>query len=142
MKNINKILWFLAIIGFIIFTSLSGCIEESKEGTLPIKNQTIKETLIQNESSILNESIEIEEKPTIKEEKPIENKILKTEKEYREAIKLNPNFAATHNNLGLLLKNLNRFEEAEKEFRTAAKLYREQGNYEMANVVEENLKNL
>ena len=34
------------------------------------------------------------------------------EKEYREAIKINPNLAYAHNNLGILLKKLKRYEEA------------------------------
>ncbi|PIV27968.1 MAG: hypothetical protein COS36_03850, partial [Candidatus Altarchaeum sp. CG03_land_8_20_14_0_80_32_618] len=44
------------------------------------------------------------------------------EKEYREAIKINPKDADAHNNLGILLKNLKRYEEAEKEFREAIKI--------------------
>ena len=44
------------------------------------------------------------------------------EKEYREAIKINPNLAYAHNNLGILLHNLERYEETEKEFREAIKI--------------------
>jgi len=44
------------------------------------------------------------------------------EKEYREAIKINPNLAYAHNNLGILLQNLKRYEEAEKEYREAIKI--------------------
>ncbi|CEG12360.1 hypothetical protein MSIBF_A2190001 [groundwater metagenome] len=44
------------------------------------------------------------------------------EKEYREAIRLNPNYADAHNNLGNLLGDLKRFEEAEKEYREAIRL--------------------
>jgi len=44
------------------------------------------------------------------------------EKEYREAIKINPNFTLAHYNLGNLLKNSNQFEKAEKEFRKAIKI--------------------
>jgi|GEM_PF-2583064 len=44
------------------------------------------------------------------------------EKEYGEAIKINPNLAEAHNNLGLLLDDLNRYEEAEKEYREAIRI--------------------
>ncbi len=44
------------------------------------------------------------------------------EKEYREAIRLNPNLAEAHNGLGLLLYDLKRYEEAEKEYREALKI--------------------
>ncbi len=40
------------------------------------------------------------------------------EAEYREALRLNPNYAEAHNSLGILLgKDLERYEEAEAEFR-------------------------
>ncbi|MFN3528170.1 MAG: tetratricopeptide repeat protein, partial [Candidatus Altarchaeaceae archaeon] len=38
------------------------------------------------------------------------------EREYKEAIRINPNLAGAHNNLGNLLKILGRYEEAEKEY--------------------------
>jgi tetratricopeptide (TPR) repeat protein len=44
------------------------------------------------------------------------------EKEYREAIKINPNLAVAHYNLGVLLKDLQRYDEAEKEYREAIRL--------------------
>ncbi|OQX22666.1 MAG: hypothetical protein BWK75_00190 [Candidatus Altiarchaeales archaeon A3] len=44
------------------------------------------------------------------------------EKEYKEAIKINPNFATAHYNLESLLINLTRYEEAEEEFREAIKI--------------------
>ena len=44
------------------------------------------------------------------------------EKEYREAIKIDPNDAGAHYNLGILLKKLKRYEEAEKEYREAIKI--------------------
>ena len=45
-----------------------------------------------------------------------------TEKEYREAIRINPNYADAHSNLGILLSDLKRFEEAEKEYREAIRI--------------------
>ena len=50
------------------------------------------------------------------------NKFEEAEKEYREAIKINPDYADAHNNLGALLQNLKRYEEAEKEYREAIKI--------------------
>ena len=50
------------------------------------------------------------------------NKFEEAEKEYREAIKINPDYADAHNNLGALLQNLKRYEETEKEFREAIKI--------------------
>ena len=44
------------------------------------------------------------------------------EKEYRGAIRINPDFAEAHHNLGILLYNLKRFEEAEKEYREAIRI--------------------
>jgi len=44
------------------------------------------------------------------------------EKEYREAIRINPNFAGAHNNLGNLLANLQQYDEAEKEYREAIRI--------------------
>ena len=54
MKDINKALWFLAIIGFIILTALSCCIKENKIGKLPPENQSINETPIQNDEEFLD----------------------------------------------------------------------------------------
>jgi tetratricopeptide (TPR) repeat protein len=44
------------------------------------------------------------------------------EKEYREAIRINPEHAKAHYNLGLLLANLKRNNEAEKEYREAIRI--------------------
>ncbi|PKP57053.1 MAG: hypothetical protein CVT89_05130, partial [Candidatus Altiarchaeales archaeon HGW-Altiarchaeales-2] len=44
------------------------------------------------------------------------------EKEFREAIRINPNDAEAHNNLGNLLADLNRYEEAEKEYGEAIRI--------------------
>jgi Flp pilus assembly protein TadD len=44
------------------------------------------------------------------------------EKEYKEAIRINPNLAEVHNNLGNLLYKLKRFGEAEKEYKEAVRI--------------------
>ena len=44
------------------------------------------------------------------------------EKEYKEAIKINPNLAEVHYNLGVLLERLKRHDEAEKEYREVIKI--------------------
>jgi tetratricopeptide (TPR) repeat protein len=41
------------------------------------------------------------------------------EGEYRDAIRVDPNYAAAHYNLGVLLDDLKRYDEAEKEWRDA-----------------------
>jgi len=71
------------------------------------------------------------------------NKFSEAEKEYRKAIRINPNDADSHTKLGVLLYDyLNKHQEAENELITAARLYREQEDYEMANEIEEVLKDL
>jgi len=44
------------------------------------------------------------------------------EKEYREAIRIDPEYAIAHYNLGVLLKDLKRYKEAEKEWREAIRI--------------------
>jgi len=39
------------------------------------------------------------------------------EKEYKEAIKINPGYAEAHNNLGSLFDDLKRYDETEKEYK-------------------------
>ena len=57
------------------------------------------------------------------------NRYEEAEKEFGEAIRLNPNDdAEAHYNLGLLLQNLNRYEEAEKEYREAIRLNSDYAN--------------
>jgi len=43
-------------------------------------------------------------------------------KYFEKVIKINPNYADAHNNLGVLLSDLKRYEEAEKEFREAIRI--------------------
>lgn len=49
-------------------------------------------------------------------------RIDEAEKEYREVIRINPDNALAHNNLGILLANLKRFKEAEEEYREAIRI--------------------
>ena len=44
-------------------------------------------------------------------------KYKEAEREYRKAIKINPNYEDAHNGLGVLLYNLKKYEEAQTEFR-------------------------
>ncbi len=44
------------------------------------------------------------------------------EKEYREAIRIKPDYTVAHNNLGILLYDLKRYEDAEKEYREAIRI--------------------
>jgi len=55
----------------------------------------------------------------LSEQKGRENE---AEKDYREAIRINSDFAVGHYNLGVLLANLKRYEEAEKEYREAIRI--------------------
>ena len=64
------------------------------------------------------------------------------EKEYRAAIKINPGYAEAHANFGILLKELNRAEEAKSELKTAERLFIKQGDYRMAAGVRELLNGL
>ena len=45
-----------------------------------------------------------------------------SEREYRRAIEINPNYADAHNNLGILLAESGRYAEAEKEFRRSIEI--------------------
>ena len=66
----------------------------------------------------------------------------KTERELREAIRINPDDAEAHNNLGNLLENQGRYAEARTELEKAAELYEEQGQYDRAERVRELLNQL
>ena len=44
------------------------------------------------------------------------------EKEFKDAIKINPDYAIAHYNLGILLDDLKRYDEAEKEYRKAIRI--------------------
>ena len=44
------------------------------------------------------------------------------EREFRDAIKINPNLSETHYNLGLFFEHLNRYEEAAEEYREAVRI--------------------
>ena len=65
-----------------------------------------------------------------------------SEEEFRNVIKLKPDYAEAHYNLGNLLKDLNRFDEAEKEFEIAKELFAKQGREEDVKRVDELLEKL
>ena len=52
----------------------------------------------------------------------LNNDLAQAEKEYREAIKMNPDDIEAHNNLGGVLYDLKRYEEAEKECKEAIRI--------------------
>ena len=64
------------------------------------------------------------------------------EKVYREAISIDPNFAEAHNNLGKLLIDLNRTDEGNREAEIALKLFKQQGNRKMAEMLENVLRTI
>jgi tetratricopeptide (TPR) repeat protein len=71
------------------------------------------------------------------------------EKEYKEALQINPDYAEVHYSLGILLSDLenllmdlNRKDEAKKEFEIARDLFRKQGREEDAKSAEGFLKEL
>ncbi|MBN1762821.1 MAG: tetratricopeptide repeat protein, partial [Methanomicrobia archaeon] len=64
------------------------------------------------------------------------------ETEYKEAIRINPDYAEAHGNLGILYSQTKRVEEARKELETARRLFEEQGRAEDVKIAEELLKSL
>jgi tetratricopeptide (TPR) repeat protein len=50
------------------------------------------------------------------------NRYEEAEKEYKEALRINPDDALAHYNLGVLLYELKRYDEAEKEYREALRI--------------------
>ncbi|MDY6932052.1 MAG: tetratricopeptide repeat protein, partial [Halobacteriota archaeon] len=63
-------------------------------------------------------------------------------KEYGEAIRIDPDIAVAHGNLGILLSETERPEEAKKEFEIAKAFFAKQGRDEGVKRVEEFLKDL
>ena len=57
------------------------------------------------------------------------------EKEFREAIKLNPNVAEAHANLGILYLQQGKINDAQKELEIAHELFFDQGRFNDANNV-------
>ncbi|MDY6864549.1 MAG: tetratricopeptide repeat protein, partial [Halobacteriota archaeon] len=57
-------------------------------------------------------------------------------------IRIDPDSAEAHGNLGVLLHNLKRYEEAKEEYEIAKSLFAKQGRDEDVKVVEEFLKDL
>jgi len=65
-----------------------------------------------------------------------------TEKELREIIRANPNYAKAHYNLGFLNKDINKKDEAKREFLIARRLFEKQNRTENVKKVDELLDNL
>ncbi len=64
------------------------------------------------------------------------------EREYREAISINPDYAEAHGNLGILLAKLGRNKEARAEIEKAEELFEKQGRQEDAEKARGLLKKL
>ena len=62
-------------------------------------------------------------------------------KHYREAIRMDPDLAEAHTNLGVVFQTTDRLENAKKEFGTAKELFRSQGRDADVKKVEELLAN-
>jgi len=67
---------------------------------------------------------------------------LEAEKEYRTAIKINPDDAEVYANLGLLYIEMGKKEEAKKELQKAKELFKKQGREEDVIKIEDILKDL
>ncbi len=65
-----------------------------------------------------------------------------SEREYGEVIRIKPDFAEAHGNLGILFSYIGKKEEAKKELRTAKELFEEEGREEDVKKAEELLKSL
>ncbi|KAF5415702.1 MAG: hypothetical protein C5S49_05460 [Candidatus Methanogaster sp.] len=63
------------------------------------------------------------------------------EKEYREAIRIYPDYAKAHGNLGFLFRTTERPDEAKNEFEIAKELFEKQGREADVKKVEELLAN-
>ncbi|RCV63795.1 hypothetical protein C5S53_12055 [Methanophagales archaeon] len=64
------------------------------------------------------------------------------EAEYRDALRINPNHAGAHGNLGILYSKTGKKEEANKELEIAKRLFDEQGREADVKKTEELLKSL
>ncbi len=62
------------------------------------------------------------------------------EKEYRAAIKINPDYAEAYGNLGFLYIEMGKKEEAKKELQKAKELFKKQGREEDVTKTEDILK--
>lgn len=66
----------------------------------------------------------------------------KAEKEYRAAIKINPDDGEVYGNLGLVYIQMGKKEEAKKELQKAKELFKKHGKEEDVKKAEDILKNL
>ena len=97
----------------LLLSAISGCVNGGKK-TIPVENK-IHGNLTTIQSQIINEDDAKKHNSNgllLAEE----NRFSEAEMEFREAIKLSPNFAEAHSNLGSLLAKSGRYDEAEKEF--------------------------
>ncbi|ODS40701.1 hypothetical protein BEH94_08745 [Candidatus Altiarchaeales archaeon WOR_SM1_SCG] len=90
-----------------------------KEQQMFIQNVMDDESLYHKYGEIIEELAHNKSGDVLKEL----NRFEEAEKEYREAIRINPEFALARNNLGNLLQILERYEESEKELREAIKIH-------------------
>lgn len=64
------------------------------------------------------------------------------EKEFREAIRINPNDVKAHNNLGLLLMKQGKYKEARAKLEKAVELFEKQGDAKSAKDIRELIEKL
>ncbi|MEO0191710.1 MAG: tetratricopeptide repeat protein, partial [candidate division WOR-3 bacterium] len=64
------------------------------------------------------------------------------EKEFREAIRIKPDYAEAHYNLGVLLAEQGKYKEAKAELEKALKLFEREGRKEYAEKARELLRGL
>jgi len=113
--KLNDIAKYLFQSGDVLRTQINRIIKNGlikklkKEKTFLPNIFLLEEKKIEESKSHLMRGIDIQN----------DKKYEEAEKEFREAIRINPNYPEAHNVLGVLLTNLKRYEKAEKEYREA-----------------------